>query len=159
MLSAEFGNALCIWTKYLLMVCYQSLSLDGLQVLVVDSDPDSRYLLKLIFEEYGVETIAATSADEALEILKQVKPDLLISEIRLPKEDGYSLMHKLQALEMQGQVQIPAIALTVCAREDDRANALSVGFEEHLAKPFDIDELIETVATLTLTKQVQSVLA
>lgn len=116
------------------MVCYQSLPLDGLQVLVVDSDPDSRYLLKLIFEEYGVETIAATSADEALEILKQVKPDLLISEIRLPKENGYSLMHKVQALEMQGQIQIPAwseaipkgIALTVHAREDDRVNALSI---------------------------------
>jgi len=158
MLSAEFGNALCIWTKYLLMV-YQSLLLDGLQVLVVDSDPDSSYLLKLIFEEYGVETIAAKSALEALEILKQVKPDLLISEIRLPNEDGYSLMHKVKALEMQRQVQIPAIALTTYAREGDRAHALSVGFGKHLSKPFDIDELIETVACLTLTKQVQSVLA
>jgi two-component system OmpR family response regulator len=94
---------------------------------------------------------------EALEILKQVKPDLLISEIRLPKEDGYSLMHKVKALESAQQVQIPAIALTVYAREDDRAHALSVGFEEHLPKPFDIDELIETVACLTLNKQLQSV--
>ena len=141
------------------MVCYQSLSLDELQVLIVESDPDSRYLLTLFLEEYGVEMIVATSTDEAIKILKQLKLDLLISEIRLPKEDGYSLMHKVQALELQGQVQIPAIALTVCAREDDRANALSVGFEKHLPKPFDIDELIETVATLTLTKQVQSVLA
>ncbi len=157
MLSAEFGNALCIWTKYLLMVCYQSLPLDGLQVLVVDSDPDSRYLLAMIFQGYGVETIAATSAGEALEILKQVKPDLLISEIRLPKEDGYSLMHKVKAFEMQRQVEIPAIALTVHAREDDRARALSVGFGKHLSKPFDIDELIETVACLTLSKQVQTV--
>jgi two-component system, OmpR family, response regulator len=137
------------------MVCYQSLPLDGLQVLVVDSDPDSRYLLTLIFEEYGVETIAATSADEALEILKQVKPNLLISEIRLPKEDGYSLMHKVKALESERQVQIPALALTVYTREDDRAHALAVGFGKHLSKPFDIDELIETVTCLT--KQLQSV--
>jgi CheY-like chemotaxis protein len=139
-----------------MMVCYQSLALDGLQVLIVDSDPDSRYLLTMIFEGYGVETIAATSAAEALEILKQVKPDLLISEIRLPKEDGYSLMHKVKALESTEQVQIPAIALTGHAREDDRARALSVGFEEHLPKPFDIDELITTVACLT--QHIQGVL-
>jgi len=139
------------------MVHYQSLPLKGLQVLVVDSDPDSRYLLTILFEEYGVETIAATSALEALEILKQIKPDLLISELRLPNEDGYSLMDKVKAFEMQRQVEIPAIALTVYAREDDRAHALSVGFGKHLSKPFDIDELIETVACLTLTKQVQRV--
>ena len=139
------------------MICYQSLPLKGLQVLVVDSDPDSRYLLTILFEEYGVETIAATSAIEALEILKQIKPDLLISELRLPNEDGYSLMDKVKAFEMQRQVEIPAIALTVYAREDDRAHALSVGFGKHLSKPFDIDELIETVACLTLTKQVQTV--
>ena len=131
------------------MICYQSLPLKGLQVLVVDSDPDSRYLLTILFEEYGVETIAATSALEALEILKQIKPDLLISELRLPNEDGYSLMDKVKAIESGRHVHIPAIALTVYAREDDRAHALSVGFEEHLPKPFDIDELLATVAGLT----------
>lgn len=130
-------------------MCYQFLPLHGLQVLVVDSDPDSRYLLTMLFEMYGVETITATSALEALEILKQVKPDLLISELGLPKEDGYSLMCKVKALESERQVQIPAIALTVYARESDRAHALSVGFEKHLPKPFDIDELIATVACLT----------
>lgn len=136
------------------MICYQSLPLKGLQVLVVDSDPDSRYLLTILFEEYGVETIAATSALEALEILKQIKPDLLISEIRLPNEDGYSLMDKVKAFESGRHVHIPAIALTVYARDDDRAHALSVGFEEHLPKPFDIDELLATVAGLT--RQVHS---
>ena len=131
------------------MIGYQSLPLKGLQVLVVDSDPDSRYLLTILFQEYGVETIAATSALEALEILKQIKPDLLISEIRLPNEDGYSLMDKVKAFESGRHVHIPAIALTVYARDDDRAHALSVGFEEHLPKPFDIDELLATVAGLT----------
>jgi CheY-like chemotaxis protein len=66
-------------------------------------------------------------------------------------------MHKVKALETARQVEIPAIALTVHATEDDRARALSVGFGKHLSKPFDIDELIETVACLTLTKQVQTV--
>jgi CheY-like chemotaxis protein len=138
-------------------MCDPSLPLNGLRVLVVDSDPDSRELLTLIFEDCGVETLATKSAGEALGILKQVQPNLLISEIRLPKEDGYSLMQQVKALERQGQVQIPAIALTVYATEDDRAHALSVGFDRHLSKPFDIDELIETVACLSLTKQVQTV--
>lgn len=131
-----------------------SLPLNGLRVLVVDSDLDSRVLLTMVFEEYGVETIAATSALEALEIVKQVKPDLLISEISLPNEDGYSLMRKLRASENARQVEIPAIALTAYNSEDDRAHALSVGFEKHLPKPFDIDELIKTVACLT--RQVES---
>jgi CheY-like chemotaxis protein len=78
-----------------------SLLRNDLRVLVVDSDPDSRDLLTMILEAYGVETVAAPSVSEALEILKQVKPDLLISEIRLPKEDGYSLMHKVKALETE----------------------------------------------------------
>lgn len=130
-----------------------SLPLNGLRVLVVDSDLDSRVLLTMVFEEYGVETIAATSVLEALEIVKQVKPDLLISEISLPNEDGYSLMRKVKALENTRQVEIPAIALTAYNSEDDRAYALSVGFEKHLPKPFDIDELITTVACLT--RQVQ----
>lgn len=132
-----------------MVMCDCSFSLNGLRVLVVDNDPDSRDLLTMVFEEYGVETIAAKSALEALEILKQVKPDLLISEIGLPKEDGYSLMSKVKAFETTRQVQIPAIALTVHAREDDRARALSVGFEKHLPKPFDIDELLAMVACLT----------
>ena len=130
-------------------MCDQCLPLDGLRVLVVDSDLDSRDLLAMIFDAYGVETIAATSATETLEILKQVKPDLLISEICLPKEDGYSLMSKVKALESTEQAQIPAIALTTQTREDDRAHALSVGFCNHLPKPFDIDELITMVACLT----------
>lgn len=130
-------------------MCDEGLLLDGLQVLVVDGDPDSRYLLTILFEEYGIETIAATSASETLEILKQVKPDLLISEIRLPKEDGYSLMSKVKTLESAEQVQIPAIALTTYAREGDRAHALSVGFSNYLPKPFDIDELMAMVAGLT----------
>lgn len=130
-------------------MCHYSLLLNGLQVLVVDSDPDSRDLLTALFEMYGIETLTATTAAEALEILKQVKPDLLISEIGLPKEDGYSLMRKVKALEKTRQIQIRAIALTVYAREEDCVQALSVGYAKYLSKPFDIDELISMVASLT----------
>ncbi len=138
-------------------MCNSSCPLNGLRVLVVDSNLDSRDLLTMVFEPYGIETIAATSAGEALEILKQVRPDLLISEIRLRKEDGYSLMSKVKALEIAQQVQIPALALTVYARECDRAHALSVGFDRYLSKPFDINELLEIVTCLTLNKQLQSI--
>lgn len=129
-------------------MCCQSLPFTSMQILVVDSDPDSQYLLKLIFEEYGIKTIGVTSALEALEILQQIKPDLLISEINLPREDGYSLMCKVKALEKQKIHQIPAIALTTDRKEDARAHAISVGFGKYLSKPFDIDELLATVACL-----------
>jgi hypothetical protein len=132
-----------------LMISHQSLSLNGLQVLVVDSNGDSRDLLAMLFQLYGVEIIPATSVGEALDILEGVQPDLLISEIGLPKEDGYSLMDRVKALEVAKQLQIPAIALTTYARKEDRARALAAGFRKHIAKPFDMDELIATVAHLT----------
>ena len=88
---------------------YSSLPLNSLQVLIVDRNPDSRNLLQALFETYGTLTLTVTTADEALEILKQVKPDLLISEIGVPEEDGYSLMRKVKALEKTRQIQIRAI--------------------------------------------------
>src|SRR6476646_555635 len=123
-------------------------SLNGLRVLVVDSDPDARYLLTTLFAGYGVETFAATSAETALKILQQAKPDLLISEINLPDEDGYSFVCKVKALAALEKVDIPAIALTVFAKPSDREQALAAGFRQHLAKPVDIDQLIAIVARL-----------
>nr|WP_290228130.1 response regulator [Trichocoleus desertorum] len=120
-----------------------------LQVLVVDNDPDSRHLLSVLFATYGIRTIAAALVCEAIAILQDIKPDLLISELALPGEDGYSLMQQVKALESRHQVQIPAIALTGHGRKDDRVRALAAGFCKHLAKPVDLDELIATVADLT----------
>lgn len=131
------------------MIYSPVLALQGLRILVVDSDLDSRDLLKMVFEEYGIETFVTVSVLEALEIVQRVKPDLLISEIGLPKEDGYSLMRRIKALESRRQAQIPAIALTAYAQKCDRDRALSVGFDKYLLKPFDMDELISTVACLT----------
>ena len=122
----------------------QFLPPNGLRVLVVDSCRVSREMLMMVLQTYGIKTIAAASADEGINILQQDKPDLLISEINLTQKDGYSLMRQVKALEI---VQIPAIALTSCTRERDRA--LAVGFNQYLLKPFEIDELIATVACLT----------
>jgi CheY-like chemotaxis protein len=143
-------KAVCIQRKYLPVMCDQSLPLNGLRVMVVDSNLDCRDLLRMVLEDYGIETISATCVSEALEILKQVKPDVLISEICLPNEDGFSLMHKVKAFEIAEQVEIPAIALTTYDTNDD---ALSVGFCKQLFKPVDFDELITTVFCLTRQTQ------
>lgn len=129
-------------------MCNQSLLLNGLRVLVVDNNLDCRVLLTTVLEEYGIEAIAVTSAVEALEILKQVEPDLLISELALPEVDGYSLMHQVKAINKKRQAEIPAIALTAHDSKSDRVHALSAGFCKHISKPFDIDELIEIIASV-----------
>ncbi|MBD1909158.1 MULTISPECIES: response regulator [unclassified Leptolyngbya] len=133
---------------------YNSTSLrKGLRVLVVDGNADSSELLTVLLEGYGVEAIAATCASDCLEIMQKSCPDLLISELVLPGEDGYSLMSKVKALETERGTPIPAIALTVCANKSERDQALAAGFCRHLSKPFNIDELLETVACLTRQTQ------
>ncbi|HEY9299068.1 MAG TPA: response regulator [Phormidium sp.] len=121
----------------------------GLRVLIVDNNLDSRELLAILFDEYDVETMTATSVSESLEIIQQTQPDLVISEIVLPDEDGYDLIRKLKAFETGYKVKIPAIALTTLDDQCDRIRAIAAGFCKHLCKPFELDELIATVACLT----------
>lgn len=130
-------------------MCDLSVLRKGLRVLVVDNDLDSRQLLETLFDGYGVETVTATSVRESLEIIQEAQPDLLISEIALPNEDGYSLMSKVKAFEKMYQIRIPAIALTAYAQDDDRIHALAAGFCKHLPKPLNIDKLIAAMACLT----------
>jgi CheY-like chemotaxis protein len=130
-------------------MCHSTSLRKGLRVLVVDGAADSRDLLTALFDEYEVETTTATCVSEALEVMQQNRPDLLISEIFLPGEDGYSLMSKVKTLEATYFTQIPAITLTVCAEERDRIQALEAGFCRHLSKPLDIDQLIATMACIT----------
>ncbi|MBD3885688.1 response regulator [Phormidium tenue FACHB-886] len=122
---------------------------NGLRVLVVDSQLDSCELLAVIFAQHGVETITASCVSEAIEKIQQSPPDLLISEIILPYENGYSLIQQVKTFEMVYSVQIPAIALTVCSEDRDRIQALAAGFCRHLPKPLNIEKLIATVACLT----------
>lgn len=136
-----------------LHMCHPTSLRKGLRVLVVDPTADSRDLLTALFDTYEVETTTATCVGEALERVQQAPPDLLISEILLPDEDGYSLIRQVKALETTHHSPIPALALTVCARESDRLRALATGFCKHLSKPFDIDELIATVAGITRQAQ------
>jgi CheY-like chemotaxis protein len=120
----------------------------GLRVLVVDDEADARELLTAALGQYGVEVRAAVSAAEGLAILKEWKPDVIISDIGLPDEDGYMFIRRVRALEQEDGGNIPAAALTAYARLEDRLRALSAGYQSHVPKPVDPAELAAVVASL-----------
>ena len=122
--------------------------LDGLRVLVVDDEADARELLTTILRQYKVEVAAVASAGEALEVLQRLKPNVLVSDIGMPGEDGYALIRKVRALDIEQGGQIPAVALTAYARAEDRIRALAAGFQLHIPKPVNPEELAAVVANL-----------
>ena len=126
----------------------RSPSLEGLRVLVVDDEADMRMLLCIVLEECKAEVTAISSVDEAIDLLEHSKPDVLISDIGMPNKDGYLLLRHVKQIEAETGVAIPAIALTVYARKEDRTKALLAGFHLHIAKPVDPDELIAAIASL-----------
>ncbi|MGH9936543.1 MAG: ATP-binding response regulator, partial [Blastocatellia bacterium] len=123
--------------------------LDGLRVLLVEDSTDTLDMLKFIFDESGAEVIAATSVDEALDALDRFKPDALVSDIAMPDRDGYDLIREVRSRQPERGGKIPAVAVTAYARAEDRVRALAAGFQMHIAKPIDPDELIAVVASLT----------
>lgn len=123
-------------------------SLEGLKVLVVDDEPDTRELIREVLQQCGSVVITSCSAAEALEALRQHRPDILISDLGMPDEDGYSLISKIRALPAEQGGQIPAAALTAYARAEDRLRVLRSGFQFHLPKPVDSAELVTVVASL-----------
>ncbi len=125
-----------------------STPLTGLKVLVVDDEADTRNFLAFMFEEYGAIATAVSSVDAALTVLQQSLPDVLISDIGMSEQDGYTLIRKLRSLEPEKGGCIPAIALTAYSREEDRRKILSSGFQQHLSKPVDPTKLIAAVANV-----------
>jgi signal transduction histidine kinase/ActR/RegA family two-component response regulator len=123
-------------------------SLHGLRILVVDDETDTRDLLRAVLEGCGAEVILTASVEAALAAFAEAKPDVVISDIGMPEEDGYSLIGKLRALET-GQGRVPAIALTAYARVEDRVRALNAGFQVHVPKPIEPVELVAVVASLS----------
>jgi len=122
--------------------------LDGLSVLVVDDDDESRGVVAASLENHRARVMTARSAAEALEILQREHVDVLLADIAMPGEDGYALVRKLRRLHASRAATIPAAALTAFAREEDRQEALEAGFQMHLTKPIDAGALIAAVATL-----------
>jgi CheY-like chemotaxis protein len=120
--------------------------LDGLRILVVDDETDSRDLVAAILTRCGSEVKCCETAAEAIKTLRAWKPDLLVSDIGMPHEDGYSLIKKLRKLRLKLAREIPAVALTAYATDDDRERALSAGFQMHVAKPIEPKELVRCIA-------------
>jgi signal transduction histidine kinase/ActR/RegA family two-component response regulator len=122
--------------------------LRGVNVLVVDNDEDARDLLRKVLEQCGANVTTASSAAEALAALAQSRPDVLVSDIGMPGEDGYDLIRKVRASEQDGK-SLPAVALTAYVSEEDRRRAISAGYQEHLSKPVELVKLSKLIARLT----------
>ena len=123
-------------------------ALSGLRVLLVEADADTRGMLASLLAQCGVEVKTAASADEAFATFTRRAPDVLLCDISMPDEGGYALMRRIRALPPKAGGQVPAAALTAFAGADDRAKALSVGFQTHLPKPVDPAELFTVVRAL-----------
>jgi PAS domain S-box-containing protein len=125
--------------------CPQSLL--GIRLLVVEDEADARELLKVMLEQCGAEINATQSAKEAFQEMEKWKPDVMISDIEMPEEDGYSLIQKVRSAETRPQ-RLPAIALTAHARAEDRMRALRAGYDAHVAKPVEANELVAVIESL-----------
>jgi CheY-like chemotaxis protein len=117
-------------------------------VLLVEDDPVTLDMLKFILERSGAEVITANSADEALDALERFRPDTLVSDIAMPDRDGCDLIREVRSREPERGGKIPAVAVTAYARAEDRVRVLAAGFQMHIPKPIDPDELIAVVASL-----------
>jgi len=121
--------------------------LEGVLVFVVDDEPDARDLIRTVLEDQGAKVTSFGSAQDALTALKTTRPTVLLCDIGMPKVDGYQLIRTLRAGEFRSE-RTPAVALTAFARAEDRKSALAAGYQAHLAKPFDVGELILIIADL-----------
>ncbi|HLO85511.1 MAG TPA: PAS domain S-box protein [Nostocaceae cyanobacterium] len=119
-----------------------------LRVLVVDDEVDARYLVSTILEQYGAQVLAVASVAEAMTALAEFHPNVIVSDIGMPEEDGYALIRKVRSLAPEAGGKIPAVALTAYARSEDRTQALLAGYQLHIPKPVSPIELAVVVANL-----------
>lgn len=128
--------------------------LDGVVVLVVDDNVDSTAVLQIILESHGASVLSASSGAQALSIINQTSPDVLLSDIGMPGMDGYELIEQVRSRERQNRaanladVHLPAAAISAFTRREDRRKAFLSGFSFHIPKPIDVDVLLNTVAQL-----------
>ncbi|MEP1075212.1 PAS domain S-box protein [Leptolyngbya sp. PL-A3] len=125
-----------------------SCELNGIQVLIVDDEPDSREFVAFVLGQAGALVMTAATADEALITLMQSKPDVLLSDIGMPDTDGYMLMQQVRALSPAQGGQVPAIALTAYAGDFNQQQALQAGFQQHVSKPVEPEVLVRAIANV-----------
>ena len=122
--------------------------LDGITVLVVDDEEDAREAMAVLLGQAGARVISVAGAAEALDTLDRERPDVLLSDIAMPGEDGYALIRRVRSRPGETGGRIPAAALTAYATLEDRAKAIRAGYDEHIPKPVDPTRLIGAVALL-----------
>ena len=125
-----------------------NVSLAGVKVLLVDDEADSREMAIELLTDYGAQAIGASSAQEALAVIRTWRPDVLISDIGMPFEDGYDLIRKVRALDQHEGGGIPACALTGWGAMREAERALAAGFQVHISKPVDSERLMATIYRL-----------
>ncbi len=118
----------------------------GLKILVVDDDADTRDLVCTILTRCGSEVKCSESAADAILAFEEWSPDLLVSDIGMPQEDGYGLIKRVRQLKSKHAKQIPALALTAYVTDEDRSRALSAGLQMHLSKPIEPETLVSSIA-------------
>jgi CheY-like chemotaxis protein len=123
-------------------------ALTGLRVLVVDDEADAREMLTLVLARTGAEVTAVGSVREALDAMEEWRPNVLVSDVGMPGEDGYALIQRVRGLSPDRGGLVPAVALTAYARAEDRTRILASGFQMHVPKPVDPGELITVVESL-----------
>jgi CheY-like chemotaxis protein/anti-sigma regulatory factor (Ser/Thr protein kinase) len=122
--------------------------LEGLRALVVDDEPDARDLFRILLESCGIEVRAVGTVREALAELENGPPDVIISDIGMPEEDGYALISRIRALPEKNSANVPAIALSAFAGSNERTRALLAGFNLHMGKPVEPAQLLAAIADL-----------
>jgi CheY-like chemotaxis protein len=122
--------------------------LRGLRVLVVDDDDDARELLSVVLTRAGAQVAIAANADDGFAMIGSFRPDVLVSDIGMADEDGYSFVRRVRALPAADGGDTPALALTAYSRVEDRTQAIAAGFGAHLGKPVNLEELLQTVERL-----------
>ena len=125
------------------------LDLAGIRVLVVDDEPDSRVLVERVLAQCGAVVVTASSANDGLEKLREFRPHVLVSDIGMPITDGYQFIRDVRSLEETEGGRTPAVALTAFARSEDRMRAMLAGYQVHVAKPIEPQELAVTVRSLS----------
>ncbi len=126
--------------------------LEGLRVVVVDDDDDARELLAVYLGQRGAEVFVGDSASVAFHLVQTEQPDVLISDIAMPEEDGYMLIARVRALP-EAEGTIPAIAVTAYASAADRARALAAGFNGHFPKPLDLEALVQQLVDIRWSRR------
>lgn len=127
--------------------------LSGLRILAVDDEPDARELVNRILSRSGAEVVTAGSGKDALQLLTQTRPHVLVMDIGMPDEDGYTVIRKIRQLPPASGGNVPALALTAFARSEDRRRAILAGFQMHIAKPVEPAELVALIASLALQER------